>query len=198
MITPAEKLSEYERKRDFSKTSEPSGRELARLFGDGDWHFVVQRHRATRLHYDLRLEIDGVMVSWAVPKGPCMDPKIRRMAIHVEDHPLDYSDFEGVIPKGEYGAGDVIVWDNGTWTVDSEGTPIEQFANGELHLNMSGQKIRGRFMLIKTDRTQADANQWLMFKKKGDDAVAGWDTEAYPQSVLSGRTNDDVNGEATP
>src|SRR5690349_8579664 len=112
-------LEEYQRKRNFRKTAEPAG---GPVVGGGTraGRYVVQRHRATRLHYDFRLEIDGVLVSWAVPKGPTLDPSVRRMAVHVEDHPIEYFDFEGVIPKGEYGGGDVIVWDWGQWTAESE------------------------------------------------------------------------------
>src|SRR5688572_20706804 len=110
-----DKLATYKAKRDFAVTSEPQGAERLGLAPKGTRRFVVQRHRATRRHYDFRLELDGVLVSWAVPKGPTLDPDVRSLAVHVEDHPLDYFDFEGVIPKGEYGGGDVIVWDWGTW-----------------------------------------------------------------------------------
>src|SRR3954463_13502173 len=128
-------LEEYHRKRDFAKTPEPAGdRDAARQRAStppvGHRRFVVQRHRATRLHYDFRLEIDGVLASWAVPKGPTLDPGIRRMAVHVEDHPLEYFDFEGVIPAKQYGAGDVIVWDWGTWEPEDE-TPDAARAAGE-------------------------------------------------------------------
>src|SRR5204863_546670 len=122
---------EYKRKRDFRKTPEPSGGSLASAAARGG-RFVVQRHRATRLHYDFRLEIDGVLVSWAVPRGPTLDPAVRRMAIHVEDHPIEYLDFEGVIPARQYGAGDVIVWDWGTWEPEETTDPPAAVANGEL------------------------------------------------------------------
>ncbi|HET7027925.1 MAG TPA: DNA polymerase ligase N-terminal domain-containing protein, partial [Candidatus Limnocylindrales bacterium] len=134
-------LEEYQRKRNFQKTSEPSGGPVA---GGGTraGRYVVQRHRATRLHYDFRLEIDGVLVSWAVPKGPTLDPAVRRMAVHVEDHPIEYFDFEGVIPKGEYGGGDVIVWDWGQWTAEAE-TPDGRRAveDGELKFVLAGEKL---------------------------------------------------------
>ena len=138
-------LETYQRKRDFGKTPEPPGAtanaEAPRKTGGG--RFVVQRHRATRLHYDIRLEVDGVLVSWAVPKGPSLDPKERRLAMKVEDHPLEYMDFEGVIPRGEYGAGDVIVWDWGTWEPDPE-TPdaAKAIEEGELKFRLDGQKLK--------------------------------------------------------
>src|SRR5262247_916688 len=141
-------LEEYARKRRFSDTPEPppsQGKHTARNY------FCVQRHRATRLHYDFRLEIDGVLVSWAVPKGPTLDAGQRRMAVHVEDHPIEYFDFEGVIPKGEYGGGDVIVWDWGTWQPEAE-TPDGRQAvdDGELKFVLSGEKVRGRFTIVRT------------------------------------------------
>ncbi|HWP63729.1 MAG TPA: DNA ligase D, partial [Candidatus Binatia bacterium] len=226
---PAMPLDAYRRKRDFTKTPEPPG-ELPpgpdRAAGAAPatppagtataapspataavptgGRFVVQRHRATRLHYDLRLEIGGVLVSWAVPKGPSLDPGARRMAVHVEDHPLEYFDFEGVIPKGEYGAGDVIVWDWGTWEPEPETPdPAAALAAGELKFRLRGEKLAGRFVLVRTsgDRTAPRAKRasdeptgetWLLIKKRDEHAVPGWDPEAHSRSVKTGRTNDEV------
>jgi bifunctional non-homologous end joining protein LigD len=201
-------LEEYQRKRDFRKTAEPAGGPVASA-PSRSGRFVVQRHRATRLHYDFRLEIEGVLVSWAVPKGPTLDPSARRMAVHVEDHPIEYLDFEGVIPKGEYGGGDVIVWDWGTWTAESE-TPDGRrgVSDGELKFVLSGEKLRGRFTIVRTSgRGQGrgsrsstpfedDAgDQWLLIHKRDDAAVAGWDAEDHPKSVKTGRTNDEVKAD---
>jgi bifunctional non-homologous end joining protein LigD len=146
-----ERLAPYRRKRDFARTPEPAGDRRQRARRDAPRRFVVQRHRARRLHYDFRLEIDGVLVSWAVPKGPTLDPKARRIAIPTEDHPLEYYDFEGVIPAGEYGGGDVIVWDNGTWEPADGQDPARALAEGELHFDVTGHKLRGRFVLVRTD-----------------------------------------------
>src|SRR6187549_4020099 len=123
-------LATYRKKRDFGRTPEPSGDEGSSRPPKGHRRYVVQRHRATRLHYDFRLEIDGVLMSWAVPRGPSLNPADRRMAVHVEDHPLSYFDFEGVIPKGEYGGGDVIVWDWGTWEPADGKDPVQMLADG--------------------------------------------------------------------
>ena len=162
--------------------------------------FVVQRHRARRLHYDVRLEADGVLISWAVPKGPTLDPDVRRLAVHVEDHPLEYFDFEGVIPEGEYGGGDVIVWDWGTWKPAAGTEPLQAIDDGNLHFDLQGEKLRGRFVLVRGRAGRATAKngssggkeQWLMLHKHDRAAVAGWDPEEYPRSVKSGRTNDEV------
>ncbi|MBA2373331.1 MAG: hypothetical protein H0V74_03895 [Chloroflexi bacterium] len=203
-------LEDYKRKRDFGKTPEPAGDPAAAALattsaqptaGTGG-RYVVQRHRATRLHYDFRLETGGVLVSWAVPKGPTLDPAVKRMAVHVEDHPIEYFDFEGVIPPKQYGAGDVIVWDWGTWeaeapTLDPQGA----IADGELKFRLRGEKLNGRFTIVRTSgrggsgsrRAFEDASeQWLLIHKRDEHAVDGWDAEAHPQSVKSGRTNDDV------
>jgi len=193
----ADPLDTYRSKRDFGRTKEPAGAPPAPDNVRVGRRFVVQRHRARRLHYDLRLEIDGVLVSWAVPKGPTMDPSVRRAAFHVEDHPLEYFDFEGVIPAGEYGGGDVIVWDTGTWTPgDAEAeNPGEAVADGEIHVDMSGEKLRGRFVLVRTKRGRADREEWLLLHKHDEFAVDGWDPEDYPRSVLTGRTNDEVKAD---
>jgi len=216
VVRAEERLAPYRRKRDFTRTPEPPGdrRQRARR-GEptGPRRFVVQRHRARRLHYDFRLEINGVLVSWAVPKGPTLDPKARRIAIPTEDHPLEYYDFEGVIPPGEYGAGDVIVWDNGTWEPAGGRDPARSLADGELHFDVHGHKLRGRFVLVRTDgrsrprggRAGVDESergtgaserggreQWLLLHKRDEFAADGWDPEEHPRSVLSGRTNDEV------
>jgi bifunctional non-homologous end joining protein LigD len=181
------RLAPYRRKRDFSKTSEPSGSEPPREDGR---RFVVQRHRARRLHYDLRLEAGGVLVSWAVPKGPTLDPGARHLAVHVEDHPLDYFDFEGTIPEGEYGGGDVIVWDWGTWSpARPDDDPLTADERGDLHVDLHGEKLAGRFVLVRRGRSGRD---WLLLHKRDDHAVPGWDPEEHPASVKSGRTNDEV------
>ena len=188
--TPAERLARYRAKRDFSVTPEPSG--AAPPPPDGH-RFVVQRHRARRLHYDLRLEAGGVLVSWAVPKGPTLDADVKRLAAHVEDHPLDYYDFEGTIPRGEYGGGDVIVWDWGTWAPAGSGKKYRDLAAavaaGDVHLELHGEKLRGRFALV---RRGGGDKQWLLIHKHDDDAVPGWDAEDHPRSVKTGRTNDEV------
>jgi bifunctional non-homologous end joining protein LigD len=184
-----DRLATYRSMRDFTATPEPAGDEAT----PGTGRFVVQRHRARRLHYDVRLEVDGVLVSWAVPKGPTLDPKARQLAVHVEDHPIEYFDFEGLIPRGEYGGGDVIVWDWGTWKPSGTDDPAAAIAGGELHLDVQGEKLAGRFVLVRTGRNGSGGKeQWLMLHKNDDHAVAGWDPEEHPHSVKSGRTNDEV------
>ena len=188
--TSNDSLSTYRAKRDFAKTPEPSG--AAPGGTAAARRFVVQRHRARRLHYDFRLELDGVLVSWAVPKGPTLDAGVRRGAFHVEDHPLEYFDFEGVIPAGEYGGGDVIVWDAGTWLPYKTDDPQHELASGELHAELHGTKLRGRFVIV---RTNVDKDEWLLLHKHDEFAIDGWDAEDHPKSVLSGRTNDEVKAE---
>jgi bifunctional non-homologous end joining protein LigD len=187
-------LESYRRKRDFAKTPEPAPGPVGQASG----RFVVHRHRATRLHYDLRLEVNGVLASWAVPRGPTLDPSQRRLAQHVEDHPIEYLPFEGVIPGGEYGAGDSIVWDWGTYEPEETDDPAAAIAAGELKFALHGEKLRGRFTLIHTggrrDATgrQTDPDQWLLIHKRDEHAVPGWNPEDHPASVKSGLTNDEV------
>ncbi len=208
-------LEAYRRKRDFSKTAEPAGGQPAPVDRIVAGRFVVGRHRATRLHYDLRLEIGGVLASWAVPKGPSLDPEVRRMAIHVEDHPIEYLDFEGTIPHGEYGAGDAIVWDWGTYEPEAPTLdPERSIADGELKFRIFGQKLRGRFTLVRTrgsggrgdgrasrpaePESDRDGAPWLLIHKKDAEAVAGWDAEDHPASVRTGRTNEEVAAGLAP
>ncbi len=181
-------LERYRRKRDFTRTPEPAGAVGEQPAGA---RFVVQRHRASRLHYDLRFEIDGVLVSWAVPKGPTLDPGARRLAVHVEDHPIEYLHFEGVIPSGQYGGGDVIVWDTGTWEPVRTDDPRAAVRDGELHAEVHGHKLRGRLVLVRTG-AEGDRESWMLLHKRDAHAVDGWDPEEHPRSVLTGRTNDDV------
>ncbi len=177
------KLAKYREMRDFTKTAEPSGAEEPKP----GHRFVVQKHAARRLHYDFRLELDGVLLSWAVPKGPSMRPGDRRLAVHVEDHPINYSDFEGIIPQGEYGGGTVVVWDRGGWT--PEGDPRAAMAKGKLTFTLTGEKLRGRFHLVRTRGEKS----WLLFKGRDDDASDTGDiTSDRPESVISGRTVEEV------
>ena len=169
----AEKLSEYRRKRDFQRTTEPSdgGRPNA-----AQPIYVIQRHDASTLHYDVRLEIDGVLVSWAVPKGPLEQPGQRHLAVPTEDHPLSYADFAGRIPKGEYGAGTVEIWDRGTYRnlrAEIEGEePVsmaDTLAEGKIEVYLQGQKLDGRYAFIRMANSDDDEPQWLMLKMKDDD-----------------------------
>lgn len=188
----AKPLEEYNRKRDFSATPEPSGaaRRTRRKAAAGEHalQYCIQKHDATRLHYDFRLELDGTLKSWAVPKGPCLDPKVRRLAVHVEDHPLDYADFEGNIPEGHYGAGDVIVWDRGVWT--PEGDPREGYRKGKLKFSLEGEKLSGSWNLVRT-HMQGSKEQWFLIKSNDEAArpESEYDiVEAQPDSVISDRT----------
>jgi bifunctional non-homologous end joining protein LigD len=173
-------LEEYRRKRVFSRTPEPPDK-LAREEGN---RFFIQRHSARRLHYDLRLEWDGVLKSWALPHGPTLDPAIKRLAVHVEDHPLDYGSFEGTIPSGNYGAGSVTLWDRGTYEWLGPKTPAQMWESGDLKLRFHGHKIVGEFALVRTNR--AKGKDWLLIKKKDFAVREGWDPEADTRSVLQG------------
>jgi bifunctional non-homologous end joining protein LigD len=191
-------LREYHKKRDFTRTQEPRGK-LKRLDkGGGGDLFVVHKHAARRLHYDLRLELDGVLKSWAVTRGPSLSPEDKRLAVRTEDHPLDYGEFEGRIPEGEYGAGGVIVWDRGRWS--TEGDPYEQLAKGHLVVDLHGRKLKGRWHLVHmkgrdNDRKGRGKENWLLIKAEDEYAVAGGGhhvLEAQPRSVKTGRTVEDV------
>ncbi len=192
-VAAGEKLREYRAKRDFAVTAEPAGTDAPAVGG----RFVVQRHRARRLHYDFRLEVDGVLASWAVPRGPSLDPAARQLALHVEDHPLEYAGFEGVIPRGQYGGGDVIVWDRGTWTPAHTDDAAAAIAAGELHFDLAGEKLAGRFALVRRGRRdpgprRSGKEQWLLVHKDDEHARHGWTADDHPRSVLSGRTNEEV------
>jgi bifunctional non-homologous end joining protein LigD len=181
------KLAEYRKKRSFAKTPEPSGA----VASSGKALFVIQKHAATRLHYDLRLEVSGVMKSWAVPKGPSLNPADKRLAVHVEDHPLEYRKFEGVIPKGQYGGGEVIIWDQGTYELEGHLDAEAQLARGELKFVLHGKKVRGSFVLVELKNSK-EKKEWLLIKHRDEFADAQWDAEQHAQSVASGRTLEDV------
>jgi bifunctional non-homologous end joining protein LigD len=199
-------LEEYKRKRRFEETPEPAGK----VEKKSSRRFVVQKHDATRLHYDFRLEMEGVLKSWAVPKGPSLDPADKRLAMQVEDHPVSYFDFEGTIPEGNYGAGTVMVWDVGTWQplsplpVDGKyvpGTDAEaaaMLAKGDLKFRLKGKKLNGDFALIKMKgrRPGSKGTEWLLIKKHDDYAVEGYNIDDYDESVLSKRTLAEIAGDA--
>lgn len=188
-------LAEYQRKRDFTRTAEPAGespKPSAKLA------FVIQKHAASSLHYDLRLEVDGVMKSWAVPKGPSLDPAVRRLAIAVEDHPIEYNKFEGTIPAGEYGGGTVMLWDRGTYRYAGENPdPAEGLrrghAKGDLKFELRGKRLRGAWVLVRTRSRGERQPQWLLIKHRDDEAVEGSDVTAeFTTSVTTGRTMDEI------
>ena len=191
-------LDEYKRKRRFEATPEPP----PELDATGSHRYVVQRHEATRLHYDFRLEMDGVLKSWAVPKGPSLDPEDKRLAMQVEDHPVSYFSFEGIIPEGNYGAGTVMVWDVGQWQPLSP-TPVngkflpgtdkeaaEMLAKGDLKFRLNGKKLHGDFAIIRmrSRRPGSKGNEWLLIKKRDDHAEEGYDAEEYDNSALTNRS----------
>ena len=182
-------LEEYAAKRHFGKTPEPAPSTGKPEFAGN--YFCVQRHDASRLHYDFRLEIDGVLKSWAVPKGPTLDPSLKHFAAHVEDHPIEYGDFEGTIPKGNYGAGSVMLWDHGTFTLLGDAGGLEQIARGDLKFQLHGEKLNGDFALVLM-KGRGKGNEWLILKKRDQYAVEGWDVEAHAHSVLSGRTQAEI------
>ncbi len=173
-------LADYKKKRHFKKTPEPGPDKKT---SDTGRLFVIQKHRASHLHYDFRLEADGVLKSWAVPKGPSLDPSVKRLAMQVEDHPVDYADFEGVIPEGEYGGGTVMVWDYGVYAPENTNNVSAAIAKGELKFVVLGKKLKGSFALVRTrDR------QWLLIKHRDEYAESGEITESAPFSVFTKRS----------
>lgn len=184
-------LEEYRGKRKFGETPEPAGRVHRRA--DSKRIFVVQKHDASRMHYDFRLEINGVLVSWAVPKGPSLNTADKRLAIQTEDHPIEYADFEGVIPEGQYGAGAVMVWDKGTYEPEGGLSPEQQLAQGEVKVVLHGKKLRGGFVLLHTGKRFAKVRPrkaWLLIKRRDEYADPAWQIEdpSLDRSVLTGRT----------
>ena len=174
-------LATYKKKRDFRQTSEPAGKERA---SKGRLSFVVQRHKASRLHYDFRLEMEGVLKSWAVPKGPSLDPQDKRLAMMVEDHPYDYKDFAGVIPEGNYGAGIVEIWDKGTYVHETaagkgeERALLQDLRKGSLKFTLHGRKLKGSFALVRL-KSAKDENAWLLIKHRDRYAEAGYNSEEH-------------------
>jgi bifunctional non-homologous end joining protein LigD len=187
-------LQEYARKRDFSKTPEPEpGKSVKSSANTG--RFFIQRHNATRLHYDFRLEIDGTLKSWAVPKGPSLDPAMKHLAAMVEDHPISYGDFEGNIPKGEYGGGSVMLWDHGTFELIGDESGMAQIARGDLKFRLHGEKLSGTWALVHMKgrgEGKGKDNAWLILKKKDEAANPEWEIEEFAWSVKTGRTQDEI------
>jgi bifunctional non-homologous end joining protein LigD len=187
-------LAEYERKRQFEATPEPPPSVPAQPSNN---RFFVQRHDATRLHYDFRLEIDGVLKSWAIPKGPTLDPTRRNLAMMVEDHPIDYGDFEGNIPKGNYGAGSVMLWDYGTYDLLGDMPALDQIKRGDLKFRLHGHKVNGDYALVLM-KGRGKGNEWLLIKKKDDFGQINWDVEAHAHSVKTGRTQEEIAEDLPP
>lgn len=180
-------LTEYRKKRRFDVTKEPEGKSRPKRRAKSKLAFVVQKHRATALHYDFRLEWKGVMLSWAVPRGPSYDPTVKRLAMQVEDHPIEYNEFEGIIPAGEYGGGTVMIWDRGTWTPE---TPDVDAAlkKGELKFSLEGKKLRGSWVLVRTRGRPGDSKPaWLLIKHRDQWATSEDITELAPRSVVTNR-----------
>jgi bifunctional non-homologous end joining protein LigD len=183
-------LAKYQEMRDFTATAEPSGTD-AKIVPSETPRFVIQKHAASHLHFDLRLEYEGTFHSWAVPKGPSLDPKDRRMAMEVEDHPLDYGDFEGTIPKGQYGGGTVMLWDRGYWAPEKGFENIgAALAQGELKFVLEGERMHGSWVIVRTKRDGRGKASWLLIKHRDEAAVEGNVTGPTDEdrSVASGRT----------
>lgn len=180
-------MEEYRGKRNFDVTAEPKG-VRARTKSPGELLYVIQKHQASHLHYDFRLEWRGVLLSWAVPKGPSLDPSVRRLATSVEDHPVEYGGFEGVIPEGEYGGGTVMLWDRGTWTPESEDVDAA-LEKGDLKFTLAGKKLRGSWVLVRTKLGYGGSKkpQWLLIKHRDGYASSDDITAEKPRSVLTNR-----------
>jgi bifunctional non-homologous end joining protein LigD len=186
------KLKEYQEKRRFGVTSEPSGKEGAEKKSGDSLIYVIQKHRATQLHYDFRLEWEGTLLSWAVPKGPSLDPSVKRLATQVEDHPIDYATFEGVIPEGEYGGGTVMVWDNGTWEPEGAGAEAG-LEKGDFKFRLHGKKLKGSWVLVRTRGFGSSTKiSWLLIKHRDEFASTGEITAKEYRSVLSKRLLADI------
>jgi bifunctional non-homologous end joining protein LigD len=190
------RLAEYRQKRDFTRTAEPRG---GRRKAASKLAYVIQKHAASHLHFDLRLELDGVMKSWAVPKGPSLDPAVKRLAMEVEDHPIEYNKFEGTIPQGEYGGGTVMLWDRGTYTYGGgdDVDPLEAlrhgYAKGDFKFELRGKRLHGSWVLVRTRRGDPRRAQWLLIKHRDEAAEPGSDlVEEYQTSVATGRTMDQI------
>lgn len=184
-------LKEYRRKRDFDVTPEPDGSAAPSAISESALRYVIQKHQASHLHYDFRLEWGGVLLSWAIPKGPSLDPSVKRLAAQVEDHPVEYGGFEGVIPKGEYGGGTVMLWDRGTWAPEEPDVDAA-LRKGELKFSLAGQKLRGSWVLVRTRLGSGSKPQWLLIKHP-DKFASSKDIEArMPRSVASKRLMADI------
>jgi len=187
------KLTTYRRKRRFDVTPEPSGKEKATREREQPLIYVIQKHRASHLHYDFRLEWGGVLLSWAVPKGPSLDPGVKRLAMQVEDHPVDYATFEGVIPESEYGGGTVMLWDSGTWIPESKDVAAA-LAEGDLKFTLHGKKLKGSWVLVRTRGfgRQSTRSSWLLIKHRDEYASAKDITESEPYSASTHRLLADI------
>jgi bifunctional non-homologous end joining protein LigD len=180
-------LNEYRKKRDFKISPEPSGEKTSVKSPKSSLIYVAQKHRATQLHYDFRLEFRGTLLSWAIPKGPSLDPSVKRLAMHVEDHPVEYASFEGVIPEGEYGGGTVMVWDQGTWTSESS-DPAAALEKGDLKFTLHGEKLRGSWVLVRTRGFGSSVKtSWLLIKHRDEFASHTDVAQEMPRSAISNR-----------
>ena len=194
-------LAEYQKKRDFTRTLEPKGKSPIRR---STLAFVIQKHAARALHFDLRLELDGVMKSWAVPKGPSLDPTVKRLAMQVEDHPVEYNSFEGTIPAGEYGGGTVMLWDRGTYSFwEDDPDPVERlregYAKGDFKFELLGTRLKGTWVLVRIKRGSPDKPQWLLIKHRDEFAKPGSEiVEEEITSVATGRTMDEITAGDKP